>query len=617
MLNKHLWSVACTALLMQSPQVFALKQAPVTPEEAKAFVNAVDQDMRVLIVAQGKADWAKQTDINPKTEAASAEAGAALLTYSAKIVPEAARFLPIMDQLDTDTRRKLELIRNSSILVAPSDPQKATELARITSTMDAEYGKAKVCDKRGQNCKELGELEDIIAQSRDPKMLLDTWVGWHDTVGQTIKPLYSKFVDLGNEGAREVGYKDMGEEWRANYDMTPAEFSKEVDRLWSQVQPFYKDLHCYARQKLNATYGSSLVPPKGPIPAHLMGNMWAQDLSYIYPELEPYKGQPVIDVTPALQKQGYDPKRMVRLAESFFTSLGLKSLPQTFWERSMFSKPEGKDVVCHASAWDPEYAGDVRIKMCIKINQEDLVTIHHELGHDYYFLYYNQLPVLYQNGANDGFHEAIGDAIALSMTPDYLKKVGLLEETSDNDKAVINAQMQKALEKIAFLPWGLLVDKWRWDVFSGKVPESEWNKHWWDLRLAYQGVVPPTARGPEAFDPGAKYHIAGNTPYMRYFLADILQFQFHKALCEAAGHQGPLYSCSIYGSKDAGRKLQKALEKGSSQPWQDTLADMTGQRQMDASAILEYFAPLRTWLKEQNKGQSCGWQPTPVYAKSR
>ncbi len=591
-------------------------QVEVTTEDAKAFVNNVDKELRILQVAQAKADWAKQTDITPATEAAAAEANAAMLSFSARIVPEAARFLPIMELLDADTRRQIELIRNSSILVAPADPKKAEQLARITSSMDSEYGKAKACDKDGKNCKELGELEDIIASSRDPKALLQAWSGWHDTVGRTIKPLYSEFVKLGNEGAHEVGYRDMGEQWRSNYDMTPAAFGTEVDRLWTQVEPLYKDLHCYARQKLNKTYGSSLVPAKGPIPAHLMGNMWAQDLSYIYPELEPYKGQPVLDVTPALQKQGYEPKRMVKLAESFFTSLGLKALPDTFWERSMFVKPEGKDVVCHASAWDPEYNGDVRIKMCIKINQEDLVTIHHELGHDYYFLYYNTLPMLYQNGANDGFHEAIGDAIALSMTPEYLKKVGLLEQTANNDKAVINAQMQRALEKVAFLPWGLLVDKWRWDVFSGKVSEKDWNKHWWDLRFKYQGVVPPVARQAGAFDPGAKYHIPGNTPYMRYFLAHILQFQFHKALCDASGYQGPLHACSIYGSKEAGAKLQKMLELGASQPWQATLAEVTGKPEMDAGPILEYFQPLRSWLKEQNKGQSCGWDPAPIYAKN-
>ncbi|MCX6130525.1 MAG: M2 family metallopeptidase, partial [Proteobacteria bacterium] len=509
--------------------------------------------------------------------------------------------------LDRDTKRQIELIRSSATLVAPLDPSKADELARITTAMDAEYGKAKVCDSQGKNCKSLGDLEDILASSRNPEDLLKAWLGWHDTMGKTIKPMYQSFVQLGNEGARDIGFRDMGDQWRSGYDMSPEAFTQEVDRLWQQVQPLYKDLHCYARQRLSEEYGSNFVPAKGPLPAHLLGNMWAQDWNYVYPELEPYKDQPGVDVTPALKAQGYDPKRMVKLAESFFTSLGLRSLPETFWQRSMLSKPKDKEVVCHASAWDPGYNGDVRIKMCIKTNQEDLVTAHHELGHDYYYLSYFKKPMLYQSGANDGFHEAIGDTIALSMTPKYLKKVGLLEKTADNEKALINAQMQRALDKIAFLPWGLLVDTWRWDIFSGKIPEKDWNKHWWDLRLKYQGIAPPVTRSADNFDPGAKYHIASNTPYMRYFLADILQFQFHRALCKTAGHKGTLASCSIYGNKAAGAKLKAMLEMGASRPWPEALAAITGEKNMDASAIIEYFAPLQAWLKTQNKGQSCGW----------
>jgi peptidyl-dipeptidase A len=590
---------------------------PATVEEAKAFVAQVDKDLRRLLVTQSKADWAKQTNINAQTEAVAAAANAEYLTYSTKAIQDSARFLPILDKLDPDTRRQIQLLRTSASLVAPSDKTKAQELARVASSMDAEYGKGKVCDKQGKNCKDLGALEDVLSSSKNSKELQEAWAGWHNTMGQTIRPLYQRFVELGNEGARTIGFADMGDQWRSGYDMSAADFEKEVDRLWTQVEPLYKDLHCYARQKLNSRYGDTLVPKKGGLPAHLVGNMWAQDWNYIYPDLQPYKGQPEVDVTPALQKQKYTPEKMVKLAESFFTSIGLKPLPSTFWERSMFVKPEGKDVVCHASAWDPEYNGDARIKMCIKINQEDLITVHHELGHNYYYLYYHDKPMLYQSGANDGFHEAIGDAIALSMTPDYLKKVGLLETTADNDKAAINSQMQKALDKVAFLPWGLLVDKWRWDVFSGKVAVSDWNKHWWDLRLKYQGVVPPAPRPADAFDPGAKYHVPSNTPYMRYFLADVLQFQFHRALCDAAGHKGPLNTCSIYGNKAAGEKLRKMLELGASKPWPEALAQITGTNKMDATAMIDYFAPLQSWLKEQNKGQSCGWEAAPVYAKSR
>lgn len=580
-------------------------EAPALPtaDEARAFVKQVDADLRRLWIAQSLAEWAKSTNITPETEEAAARAGKATMEYLAKAIKESRRFDPILAELDEDTRRQIKLLRIAG-QPAPEDPQHAEELAKVATQMESIYGKGKFCE--GEKCLDLTKLEDIMAESRDPKELAKVWAGWH-AIAREIKPLYVRFVALANEGARAAGFQDVGEMWRSGYDMSPADVEKEMDRLWLQVKPLYDDLHCYTRRKLVEKYGKDVVSPTGPIPTHLLGNMWAQQWSNIYPLVEPYKGQANPDVTPALKKQKYDPIKMVKLAESFFTSLGLDPLPKTFWERSMFTKPEGREVVCHASAWNPEVEDDLRIKMCIKINQEDLITIHHELGHNYYYHYYYKLPMLYQGGAHDGFHEAIGDAIALSITPSYLKKIGLLTKVSTNQKALINQQMFLALDKIAFLPFGLLVDKWRWDVFSGKVGPDQYNKHWWDLKLKYQGIVPPMPRTEEDFDPGAKYHIPGNTPYARYFLSFILQFQFHKALCQAAGQKGPLHECSIYGSKEAGARLKAMLALGQSKPWPDALEAMTGQRQMDAGPLLEYFAPLRAWLAEQNKGQTCGW----------
>ena len=398
----------------------------------------------------------------------------------------------------------------------------------------------------------------------------------------------------------------MGEVWRSRYDMSPADLEKEIDRLWGQVKPLYDALHCHVRAKLHEKYGDK-VPETGAIPAHVLGNMWAQDWANLYPMLEPYPGEASIDVTEALQKKGYDELKMVKAGEAFFVSMGLNPLPETFWERSMFVKPEGREVVCHASAWDVDYNNDLRIKMCIKINHEDFVTIHHELGHDYYYNNYYQMPVLFQAGAHDGFHEAIGDAIALSITPGYLKEVGLLDEISANEKGVINKQMQDALQKIAFLPFGKLIDQWRWDVFAGKIGPDRYNAGWWDLRERVQGIKAPNERTEDQFDPGAKYHIPANVPYLRYFLAHILQFQFHKAMCEAAGHEGPLHTCSVYNNKEAGKKLQAMLAMGASKPWPDALEKLTGTRQMDGSALIEYFKPLQTYLEQQNEGRTCGF----------
>jgi peptidyl-dipeptidase A len=584
--------------------VVAPKSSPA--DEAKQFVAKADEDMRRLLIASSQAEWAKQTDITPEHEAAAAKAGGELMNYTTKVIKESRKFDAVLDQLDPDTRRKLHLIQIGG-QPAPDDPKDAAELAALTTEMDAIYGKSKVCDSAGKNCKDLGELEDVLAKSRKPEEQLAAWLGWHNTTGRAERDKYIRFVELANAGARGIGFADVGAMWRSGYDMSPEDFQSETDRLWNQVKPLYDQLHCYTRRTLNKRYGAKVVAATGPIPAHLLGNMWAQSWEYLYPDMEPFKGVSQLDVTPALALQKYDSIKMVKTAESFFVSLGMEPLPDSFWERSMFTKPPGKEVVCHASAWDVTFSNDLRIKMCIKPNHEDLVTIHHELGHNYYFNNYYKLPVLYQNGANDGFHEAIGDTIALSMTPDYLKKIDLLEAVVKNDKATINQQLKTALEKIAFLPFGLVVDRWRWDVFSGKVKPDQYNQHWWDLRKQYQGIAPAVARAATDFDPGAKYHVPANVPYTRYFLAAILQFQFHRALCKTAGFTGPLHECSIYGSKDAGAALQAMLAMGASRPWPEALKAMTGESQMDASAILEYFAPLAAWLAEKNKGQSCGW----------
>jgi peptidyl-dipeptidase A len=360
------------------------------------------------------------------------------------------------------------------------------------------------------------------------------------------------------------------------------------------------------REQLAKKYPGK-VSNTGPIPAHLLGNMWAQEWSNIYPLVEPYPNQASLDVTGAMKKQSWDELKMVRTAEGFFTSLGMPKLPDTFWQRSQFKKPADREVVCHASAWDVHYDDDLRIKMCIKVDEEDLVTLHHELGHDYYYTNYYKLPVLYQQGANDGFHEAIGDALTLSITPEYLKRLGLIDKIPEGDKGLIDLQMKRALEKIAFMPFGRMIDQWRWDVFAGKTPPAEYNKHWWELRLKYQGIAPPTARSEDFFDPGAKYHIAANVPYMRYFLALILQFQFHRALCKAAGYNGPLHACSIYGNKAAGDKLTAMLAMGASKPWPEALKALSGETQMDATAVIDYFQPLMKWLETQNQGKKCGW----------
>jgi len=581
-----------------------------TPEEAKAFVAGVNEELRRLYVRVSTAEWIKATYITDDTERNAASMNEDLMAYLSRIIPEAARFDGVA--ADPETARMLHVLKVGSTLPAPKDPAKRRELAGIAAKLEGIYGKGKWCGtpvpgKPPPACKDLLELEDVLKTSRDYAALLDAWSGWH-SISREMRPLYARLVELGNDGAREIGFRDMGDLWRANYDMTAEELEADVDRLWGEVKPLYEELHCYVRAKLQKTYGKDRVPDGKPIPAHLLGNMWAQAWGNLYADLEPFPGVGSVDLDAALVRQEYDPVKMTKVAEGFFSSLGLDPLPATFWERSMLVKPRDREVVCHASAWDVTASNDLRIKMCIRPTEDDFITIHHELGHNYYQRAYVGLPFLLQNSANDGFHEAIGDTISpLSMTPSYLRKVGLIDEVPKDERAVVNYQMKNALEGVAFLPFGRLIDQWRWDVFAGKVPPARYDAHWWELRRKYQGVDAPTARSEADFDPGAKYHIPANVPYLRYFLARVYQYQFHKALCEASGWKGPPHACSIHGSKEAGKRLAATMAMGASRPWPDAMEALTGQRKADATALLEYYAPLRAWLRKQNAGRQCGW----------
>jgi peptidyl-dipeptidase A len=575
---------------------------PSTAAEAEKFIGEVEMKLFALSTDASRAAWVQSTYITDDTEILAAQAAERLIAATARFAKEAARFDRL--KLSEDLARKIRLLKLALTLAAPEDPKESAELTRITAAMEGRYGKAKYCPEGKDKCLDLEEITRIMANSRDEKELLDVWRGWHSTAIPMRKD-FVRYVELANKGARELHFADTGAMWRSKYDMPPDGFAKELDRLWEQVKPFYLSLHAYVRARLREKYGS-VVPERGPIPAHLLGNVWAQDWSNIYPLVSPKEADPGYDLTDILKGRKTDPQQMVRYGEGFFTSLGFAPLPKTFWERSLFTKPRDRDVVCHASAWDIDNVEDLRIKMCIDITAEDFTTIHHELGHNFYQRAYSKLPFLFRDSANDGFHEAVGDTIALSITPEYLVKLGFLSKAPDESKD-IGLLLRRALEKIAFLPFGVVIDQWRWKVFSGQVTPENYNRVWWELREKYQGVAPPVARTEKDFDPGAKYHVAANVPYMRYFLADILQFQFHRAVSKASGCVGSLNRCSIYGNRKAGARLAKMLEMGQSRPWPDALEALTGQRQMDATAIRDYFAPLQKWLDEQNRGKPTGW----------
>jgi len=573
-------------------------------ESAAEFVARLNREMQLLSRDRAAANFTYATYINPDTALLAAQAEARYLEYFSDAVEQASRY--DLAELDPSTRRALEQLRLGVSAPAPDDPEKRAELSLISSEMEGLYGSAKYCPEGKSECLDQTRLTEIMAESRDYDELADVWAGWHATA-RPMREHYTRFVELASEGARELGFKNLGTMWRSGYDMAPDAFEQEAARLWSEVKPLYNELHCYVRERLQHHYGVERVPEREPIPAHLLGNMWAQQWAEIFELVEPYPGASDLDVTQALEDQKYGALEITRSAEKFYESLGFPALPESFWERSMFVKPRDREVQCHASAWNMDGANDVRIKQCIRPTHEELTTVYHELGHVYYYLWYRDQPYLFKGGAHDGFHEAIGDTVTLSMTPEYLHRIGLAGPVSQTPEELINAQMQLALDKIAFLPFGKLIDEWRWKVFSGAISPDEYNAAWWELREQYQGVSAPVPRSEADFDPGAKYHIPANTPYTRYFLSFILQFQFHKALCEIAGHEGPLHACSIYGNEAAGQRFAEMLALGESRPWQDALEKLTGTREMDATPIIDYFAPLLGWLREQNAGQQCGW----------
>ncbi len=579
--------------------------------DSETFIKEAEKRYLSAAIKDSRASWVQSNFITEDTDAIAADSKDNLIAAIKELADQSRQYDG--QQLSPDVARKIKLLKLAVPLPAPSNPAEREELTKIAVGMESAYGKFKYCPEPAagaaakpgagggeatKKCLSLGDLESIMADKRNPEELKEAWAGWHKVSPQYRKD-YARFVELANKGAREMGFKDVGAMWRSNYDMEPDQFAAEMERLWLQVKPLYDSLHTYTRVKLREKYGDA-VPATGPIPAHLLGNMWSQTWGNVYDIVKPASTAPTYDLTKILVEKKTDAKQMARYGEAFFTSLGFEPLPQTFWERSLFTKPLDRDVVCHASAWDIDSQKDVRLKMCIKINDEDFQTIHHELGHNYYQMAYAPQPPLYQNSANDGFHEAIGDAIALSVTPEYLKKIGLIAAVPP-ESADVGLLMKLALDKVAFLPFGYMVDQWRWKVFSGEVGPGDYNKAWWELRQKYQNIAPPTQRSESDFDAGAKYHVAANVPYARYFLADILQFQFHRAMCREAGYKGPLNRCSVYDNKQVGEKLKRMLAMGQSRPWPEALKALTGEEKMDATAILDYFAPLKTWLDEQNK----------------
>jgi len=609
---KNLVSLAALAVAAISiPSVSFAQSADVVSAnpsvaEAEAFLSRAEKDLFDFSVEGGRVAWVNNTYITDDTDALAAKYGEIGTEKSVQYALEAAKYQNVSG-LSAEAKRKLDILRGGLVLPAPTTPGAAKELSEIATRLNSSYGKGKGTLK-GQPING-SDIEAEMGTNRNPEELKEMWVSWHDNVGAPMKTDYVRMAEIANQGARELGFADLGAMWRSGYDMPADDFAKLTDKLWLEVKPLYDELHTYVRAQLNKKYGDAVQGKTGAIRADLLGNMWAQEWGDIYDIVAPAgSGDIGYDIGELLKAKKVDEIGMVKIGEGFFSSLGFAPLPETFYARSQFLKPADREVVCHASAWNITNVDDLRIKMCIKINSNDFVTVHHELGHNYYQRAYNKQSYLHLNGANDGFHEAIGDAIALSITPDYLVQIGLLDASmvpsADKDNGLL---LRQAMDKVAFLPFSVIVDKWRWGVFAGDIKPADYNTAWTKLRTQYQGIVPPVARDANAFDAGAKYHVPGNTPYTRYFLARILQFQFYKAACDTAGWKGPLHRCSFYGNKEVGKRLNAMLEMGASKPWPDALEAFTGSREMSGKAMLEYFAPLMKWLETQNKGAKKGW----------
>ncbi|WP_226017823.1 M2 family metallopeptidase [Novosphingobium sp. FKTRR1] len=607
-------SLLALALAMLAQPAFAADAAPtgpasspVTPATVDAWLAKADKAYFDQTVIAGRNEWIAETYITDDTESLAADTNAAMSALQVELATQAAGYAKVPG-LSPEVQRKLVMIRTGITSPVPADPALGAEFARLQARIQGLYGKGKGTLK-GQPING-SDIEAAMGTSRNPDETREMWISWHDAVGKPMKADYVRMVEIANQGARELGFADVGAQWRSNYDMDPDAFATLTDKIWGEVKPLYLQLHCYTRAKLNAKYGDAVQGKSGPIRGDLLGNMWGQSWGNIYDVVAPAgAGDLGYDIGDLLTAKGYDPVKMVKAGEGFYSSLGFAPLPATFWERAQITKPRDREVVCHASAWDIDNKSDLRIKMCTKVNSDDFVTIHHELGHNYYQrAYSNQPSRWYMEGANDGFHEAIGDTMALSITPEYLVQIGLLDRAKvpgpDKDTGLL---LRQALNQVAFLPFGLLVDRWRWGVFSGKVKPEGYEAAWNDLRRQYQGIVPPVERGADAFDPGAKFHVPAVVPYTRYFLAGVLKFQFYEAACKQAGWTGPLHRCSFYGNKAVGQKLDAMLSMGASKPWPDALEAFTGSRQISGASLVRYFAPLQKWLETQNKGRSCGW----------
>uniref|UniRef100_A0A182LUT3 Angiotensin-converting enzyme n=1 Tax=Anopheles culicifacies TaxID=139723 RepID=A0A182LUT3_9DIPT len=613
-IHSILW--CCLVLLVDGSVAARRNRVRMVERSVRAYLGSIESEILQRTYDETVASWDYESNITDYT----AEISMKVALDNAVFWKEVARELRLYDFnsfKDADLKRRIKKL--TDLGYAALDETKFSQLVDAISRMQENYATAKVCQYRNETNCNFGlepELTETLAKSRDPEELKYYWVQWHAVAGKPVRKDFDEYVSLNREAAQLNNFTSGAEYWLDAYEDDT--FEQQVDAAIEQIRPLYEQIHGYVRYKLRKHYGNDIVSEKGPIPIHLLGNMWGQTWDNIADITTPFPNKKLLDVTEEMVRQGYTPVKMFEMGDEFFQSLNMTKLPPTFWEKSIVEKPnDGRELVCHASAWDFYKKDDVRIKQCTRINMEDFFTVHHELGHIQYYLQYQHLPSVYREGANPGFHEAVGDVLSLSVsTPKHLEKIGLLKDFVLDEESKLNQFYQAGLSKLVFLPFAYTLDKYRWEIFRGDVKPDHYNCKFWEMRSKYSGLEPPVERTESDFDAAAKYHVSADVEYLRYFVSYIVQFQFHRAACEKAGQyvkgdpEKTLNNCDIYQSAEAGNALKQMLAMGSSKPWPDAMEVLTGQRKMSADALIEYFQPLYDWLVKENKalGAFVGWE---------
>nr|XP_003472155.2 angiotensin-converting enzyme-like protein Ace3 [Cavia porcellus] len=598
--------ILCYGQLLSWLRIVGDATVPYNETEAKRFLEYYEQTANTVLKEFVEATWNYVTNITKPNREQMLQKELER-SYFMKHFGTQAHLFNITQIQDPTVKRMLSKLQDIGKAALPYDD--LWEYNKLVAYMETTYSLAQVCLDEGPCMTLEPDLEEVMATSRDHKELLWAWEGWRDSVGRQLRPIFWRYVQLSNKAAQLNGYKDMGQLWRAKYESDTLE--QDMEQIYQELQPLYLNLHAYVRRALYRHYGPELISLRGPIPAHLLGDMWAQSWDNILDMVLPFPKKPPIDITRIMKQQHWRPEKMFEEADKFFTSLGMLSVPPDFWKKSMLERPtDGRSVECQTSAWDFYSGNDFRIKKCTEVTIEDLLSVFHQMGHIQYFMQYQNLSVIFREGANPAFEEAVGAMVTLSASSHrHLFSTGLISLRQQDSEEEVNYLIGMALEKIAFIPFSYLMDLFRWRVFDGTIDKNIYNQEWWNLRLKYQGLCPPVSRTEDDFDPAAKFHVAANVPYMQYFLSTVLQFQLHEALCNASGYVGPLHQCDIYSSKIAGRILGHALKLGSSKPWPEVLKELTGQANMSTSALMTYFKPLLNWLVIENvrQGEILGW----------